>query len=72
LRKSPNIEPSGEESVSRFDVAQTHGEILEYWTEERMAEARPREIRLPAEDPQLKQKEADTTPSSPDTTEAEP
>jgi hypothetical protein len=32
-------------------VNQTHEEILEYWTEERMAEAKPREIRLPQPGP---------------------
>lgn len=37
---------SGEDAVSRSDLNQTREEILEYWTEERMAEAKPRELRL--------------------------
>ncbi|WP_223253167.1 hypothetical protein [Arthrobacter sp. AFG7.2] len=39
---------------------QSHEEILEYWTEQRMAEAKPRELRLPEEGPRLKQRDADT------------
>jgi hypothetical protein len=39
-----------EDPVSHSDASQTPEEILEYWTPERMAEAKPREIRLP--DPQ--------------------
>jgi hypothetical protein len=38
---------SGEDAVSRSDLNQTREEILEYWTKERMAEAKPRELRLP-------------------------
>lgn len=36
-----------EDPVSHSDASQTPEEILEYWTPERMAEAKPREIRLP-------------------------
>ncbi|WP_167536975.1 hypothetical protein [Pseudarthrobacter phenanthrenivorans] len=41
----------GRDSVSSAELNQTHEEILEYWTEQRMAEARPREIRLPEPGP---------------------
>jgi len=37
--------------VSHADVNQSPEEVLEYWTEERMAEAKPREIRLPQPQP---------------------
>jgi hypothetical protein len=36
-----------EDPVSHSDVSQTPEEVLAYWTPERMAEAKPREIRLP-------------------------
>jgi hypothetical protein len=36
-----------EETVSFVDVSQTPEEVLAYWTPERMALAKPREIRLP-------------------------
>lgn len=39
---------SGEDPVSHAEAGQTPEEILAYWTPERMAEAQPREIRLPA------------------------
>jgi hypothetical protein len=50
--KSPDPEPRpvperGEGSVSHKESDQTHEEILAYWTPERMAEAKPRELRLP-------------------------
>lgn len=47
------------ESVTRSDAHQTHEEILEYWTRQRMADAKPRELRLPVEGPRLKQRDAD-------------
>lgn len=47
MRKNPEDSPSGEDSVSRSDVTQTREEILEYWTPQRMAEAKPREIVFP-------------------------
>jgi hypothetical protein len=50
----------GPDPVSRAELNQTHEEILEYWTEQRMAEAKPRELRLPEEGPRLKQGGADT------------
>lgn len=40
--------PSQEDHVSHSEVSQTPEEVLAYWTPERMAEAKPREIR-PAE-----------------------
>lgn len=49
---------SGQDAVSHADLDQTHEEILEYWTKERMAEAKPREIRLPGKGPR-KQGDAD-------------
>ncbi|HEU4668110.1 MAG TPA: hypothetical protein VFS79_10640 [Arthrobacter sp.] len=50
----------GPDSVSHAELNQTHEEILEYWTQQRMAEARPRELRLPGQGPRLKQGGADT------------
>lgn len=32
--------------MAHIEVTQTHEEILEYWTDERMAEAKPRELVL--------------------------
>jgi hypothetical protein len=60
VQPSPDRAPTGEEPVSRSDVNQTHEEILEYWTEQRMAEAKPRELRLPEKDPRPEQKGPDT------------
>ena len=40
--------PPQEDHVSYSEVSQTPEEILAYWTPERMAEAKPRELR-PAE-----------------------
>jgi hypothetical protein len=37
----------GEEGVSHSDISQAPEEIIAYWTPERMAEAKPREVRLP-------------------------
>ncbi|MGX1161957.1 hypothetical protein RKD54_002866 [Pseudarthrobacter sp. SLBN-100] len=51
MQQSPSEKPSGEDAVSHAELSQTHEEILEYWTEERMAEARPRELRLPENGP---------------------
>ena len=39
-----------DETVSESDVSQTPEEVLAYWTPERMAQAEPREIRLPGAD----------------------
>jgi len=51
---------AGPDPVSHGELNQTHEEILEYWTAQRMAEARPRELRLPEKGPRLKQGGADT------------
>ncbi|MGO4236577.1 hypothetical protein [Pseudarthrobacter sp. YAF2] len=37
--------------MSHVDLNQSPEEVLGYWTEERMAEAKPREIRLPKPEP---------------------
>ena len=51
-KQQPPREPEpDDDSVSHVDLNQTHEEILEYWTKERMAEAKPREIRLPEPGP---------------------
>ena len=47
VQQPPKYTPSGQDPVSHADLNQTHEEILEYWTAERMAEAKPRELRLP-------------------------
>ncbi|WP_082579496.1 hypothetical protein [Arthrobacter sp. Soil736] len=39
-----------DETVSHSDVSQTPEEVLAYWTPERMAQAKPREIRFPEAD----------------------
>ncbi|KIS28379.1 hypothetical protein TV39_05060 [Arthrobacter sp. SPG23] len=39
--------PSDDDAVSHSVVSQTPEDILAYWTQERMAESEPREIRLP-------------------------
>ncbi|MET1087267.1 MAG: hypothetical protein ABWY04_09115 [Arthrobacter sp.] len=48
---NPSDEPAGHRSVTRIEVNQTHEEILEYWTKERMAEATPRELPEPGPPP---------------------
>jgi hypothetical protein len=47
LPQSPDEETAANRSVTRIEVNQTQEEILEYWTEERMAEAKPRELQRP-------------------------
>jgi hypothetical protein len=51
VQQHPKDPPPSEEAVSRSDLNQTREEILEYWTKERMAEAKPRELRLPEPGP---------------------
>ncbi|MDQ0924447.1 hypothetical protein QF038_002955 [Pseudarthrobacter sp. W1I19] len=51
MQQPPKDTPSGEDAVSRSDLNQTREEVLEYWTEERIAEAKPREVRLPKPGP---------------------
>jgi hypothetical protein len=48
--KEPNPD---EDPVSHVDLTQSPEEVLEYWTQERMREAKPREIRLPEPGPRL-------------------
>ncbi|TLM81878.1 hypothetical protein FDW83_14150 [Pseudarthrobacter sp. NamE2] len=60
MQQSPSSDSSGRDPVTRSDVRQTREEILEYWTRQRMAEAKPRELRLPAEGARLDQRDADT------------
>nr|WP_236557478.1 hypothetical protein [Arthrobacter sp. 9AX] len=51
MPQSPSEETPANRSVTRIEVNQTQEEILEYWTEERMAEAKPRELRRPEQGP---------------------
>jgi hypothetical protein len=46
-RPSKDAPVAGKDPVSHAEASQTPEEILAYWTPERMAEAQPREIRLP-------------------------
>ncbi|UZX02287.1 hypothetical protein F8G81_06380 [Arthrobacter sp. CDRTa11] len=65
MQKQPRDSSPGGESVSHSQAARTQGEILEYWTQQKMASARPRELRLPEKGPRLKQRGADAqTPGS--------
>ncbi|MGN7198693.1 hypothetical protein [Arthrobacter sp. SAFR-044] len=50
MRQSPKSPDPDEDPVSHVDLTQSRQEVLEYWTKERMAEAKPREIRLPEPD----------------------
>ena len=43
--RTDNPEPA-DEGVSHSNISQAPEEIIAYWTPERMAEAKPREIRL--------------------------
>lgn len=49
VQPRPKESPPGEETVSHSEPGQSHEGILAYWTDERLAEARPRELRLPEE-----------------------
>ncbi len=66
MQQPPKDVPAGEDSVSHAKLNQTHEEILEYWTEERMAEARPREIRFPEKGDRPGQEGADTGEPEPE------
>ncbi|MGX5714438.1 hypothetical protein [Arthrobacter sp. MAHUQ-56] len=48
---APDQGSDSQDDVSHVDLDQSPDEVLEYWTEERMAEAKPREIRLPKPGP---------------------
>ena len=66
MQQPPKDSP-GKDPVSHAKLNQTHEEILEYWTEERMADARPRELRLSKVGPRPKQRDPDAgEPESPD------
>lgn len=41
---------AGDATVSHSDISQAPEEIIAYWTPERMAGAKPREVRLPEPD----------------------
>ncbi|WP_156372446.1 hypothetical protein [Arthrobacter sp. Leaf337] len=38
---------SNDDAVSRSEISQAPEDILAYWTPERLADAKPREVRLP-------------------------
>jgi hypothetical protein len=59
VQQSPKKPNSGQDPVSHADLDQTPEEILEYWTKERMEEARPRELKLPAPEPSPVDKDHD-------------
>jgi hypothetical protein len=40
-------QPADGDPVTSSELNQTREEVLEYWTSERMAKAKPRELRLP-------------------------
>lgn len=47
MQQPPKDSGQDQDGVSHVDLTQSREEVLEYWTKERMAEAKPREIRLP-------------------------
>ncbi|WP_324644519.1 hypothetical protein [Pseudarthrobacter sp. LT1] len=51
MQQSPKAPDPKEDPVSHVDLNQSPEEVLEYWTEERMAAAKPREIQLPEPGP---------------------
>ncbi|ACL39159.1 hypothetical protein Achl_1168 [Pseudarthrobacter chlorophenolicus A6] len=56
MPQSPSKEPR--EGVAHIEVTETHEEILEYWTDKRMAEAKPRELVLQPEPEEAPQPDA--------------
>jgi hypothetical protein len=60
VQQPPKNGTPGQDPVSHAELNQTHEEILEYWTDQRMAEARPRELRLPEKGDRPGQEGADT------------
>jgi len=50
MQQPPEPHPD-EGSVSHVDLDQSPEEVLEYWTDQRMAEAKPRELKLPEPGP---------------------
>ncbi|MFF1883736.1 hypothetical protein ACFVVC_19935 [Pseudarthrobacter sp. NPDC058196] len=51
MQRNPNEPAPDQDPVSHADLDQSSEEVLDYWTEERMAEARPRELTLPEPGP---------------------
>ncbi|GGH90260.1 hypothetical protein ACFFGR_12770 [Arthrobacter liuii] len=51
MQQNPKKPEPDEDPVSHVDLTQSPEEVLEYWTKERMAEAKPREIKLPEPGP---------------------
>ncbi|BCW53767.1 hypothetical protein OUO20_02460 [Arthrobacter sp. FX8] len=51
MQQNPKEPGPDEDPVSHVDLTQSHEEVLEYWTKQRMAEAKPREIQLPEPGP---------------------
>jgi len=47
MQQPPSKPQPDDDSVTHVDLTQSPEEVLEYWTKERMAEAKPREIRFP-------------------------
>ena len=66
MQQPPKDIPAGEDSVSHAELNQTHEEILEYWTDQRMAEAKPRELRLSKPGPHLRERGADSGEPEPE------
>ncbi|WP_427173849.1 hypothetical protein [Arthrobacter sp. 92] len=50
--------------MSHSEVTQAPEEVIAYWTPQRMAEAQPREIRLPAPGPESSEPEVSVPPGS--------
>ena len=48
----PGEANSGDPEATSHEVEKTPEEILEYWTPERMAQANPRELILPPDEPE--------------------
>ena len=60
--KPDEPQPAGPgRSVSHSESDQTHEEILAYWTPARMADAKPRELRLPEPAPRPEASQDDRT-----------
>ncbi|UTT70669.1 hypothetical protein NMQ03_05900 [Arthrobacter sp. DNA4] len=57
MQQSPKAPDPKEDPVSHVDLNQSPEEVLEYWTEERMAAAKPREIQLPEPGPRQEEKD---------------
>ena len=51
MQRNPKEPAPDQDPVSHVDLNQSPEEVLEYWTDERMAAAKPREIQLPEPEP---------------------